>query len=402
MTNNSNSQTNSRLSINKNCDKIKEDVYDISSANRTVSVFNSETKDNFSPLFLSSELRGCAPENSSFGNYVPSNSYSSGLATLHPALFSAAAASVGLPTHYLTSALSSYPEVANAILRSQMDKSAKDIEISKEKCSIGCNNRLDLGKKSESETILENYDLNSMRKILQIVDAAKNHESNVILNGSYGEIRSSNPSPLALSASSLHLPQIAPIDSPDDIKKTFSNSSISSRCRYCSEYFDSKIDLHQHESYLCKSRQSLSINKSSIEIMKDSYSNDLYSKNHQQSNALNSSAAESDEESQRDSSSLDDEVMMADGKKVRVRSVLGEETLRILRAQYEINPRPKKHDILRLSEEVNYSPRVVQVWFQNMRFVSFFTAVSFKKIYYLYKEITKSFETNKFSLFNSV
>jgi hypothetical protein len=379
LTNNSNSQTNSRLSINKNCDKIKEDVYDVSSANRTVSVFNSETKDNFSPLFLSSELRGCAPENSSFGNYVPSNSYSSGLATLHPALFSAAAASVGLPTHYLTSALSSYPEVANAILRSQMDKSAKDIEISKEKCSIGCNNRLDLGKKSESETILENYDLNSMRKILQIVDAtvaAKNHESNVILNGSYGEIRSSNPSPLALSASSLHLPQIAPIDSPDDIKKSFPNSSISSRCRYCSEYFDSKIDLHQHESYLCKSRQSLSMNKSSIEIIKDSYSNDLCSKNHQQSNTLNSSAAESDEESQRDSS-LDDEVMMADGKKVRVRSVLGEETLRILRAQYEINPRPKKHDILRLSQEVNYSPRVVQVWFQNMRFVSFYNRIHF-------------------------
>lgn len=65
--------------------------------------------------------------------------------------------------------------------------------------------------------------------------------------------------------------------------------------------------------------------------------------------------------------SLDEEDSKVDGKKVRVRSVLSEETLRILRAQYEINPRPKKHDILRLSEEVNYPPRIVQVWFQNMR-----------------------------------
>lgn len=78
---------------------------------------------------------------------------------------------------------------------------------------------------------------------------------------------------------------------------------------------------------------------------------------------------ESDEESQRDSSSLDEEMLMSDGKKVRVRSVLSEETLRVLRAQYAVNPRPKKQEILRLSEQVNYSPRVVQVWFQNMRYV---------------------------------
>lgn len=78
---------------------------------------------------------------------------------------------------------------------------------------------------------------------------------------------------------------------------------------------------------------------------------------------------DSDEESQRDSSSLDDEMLMSDGKKVRVRSVLSEETLRVLRAQYTVNPRPKKQEILRLSEQVSYSPRVVQVWFQNMRYV---------------------------------
>ena len=95
---------------------------------------------------------------------------------------------------------------------------------------------------------------------------------------------------------------------------------------------------------------------------------DFNSKNLNESTNLK---MESDEESQRDSSSLDEEMLMADGKKVRVRSVLSEETLRILRAQYAINQRPKKQEIHRLAEQVNYAPRVVQVWFQNMRYVKF-------------------------------
>jgi hypothetical protein len=73
----------------------------------------------------------------------------------------------------------------------------------------------------------------------------------------------------------------------------------------------------------------------------------------------------------RDSSTDDADGLLAsgsgDGKKARVRSVLSEETLQILRSQYKHNPRPKKNDILRLAQQVNYSTRVVQVWFQNMR-----------------------------------
>ena len=83
---------------------------------------------------------------------------------------------------------------------------------------------------------------------------------------------------------------------------------------------------------------------------------------------------ESDEDSRsQKGSSLDGDVLSVmmqgpgDNKKARVRSVLSEETLRILREQYRSNPRPKKHDILRLASQVNYSTRVVQVWFQNMR-----------------------------------
>ena len=91
-------------------------------------------------------------------------------------------------------------------------------------------------------------------------------------------------------------------------------------------------------------------------------------------NNHNNFKTESDDDSRsQKGSSLDGDVMSVmmqgpgDNKKARVRSVLSEETLRILRAQYKTNPRPKKQDILRLSQQVNYSTRVVQVWFQNMR-----------------------------------
>ncbi|CAG2161427.1 unnamed protein product [Oppiella nova] len=345
------SDTQTNLKISSNNSNYKKD-FDISS-NRNHSVLKAESNDHFAPLYLNSDLNRCIPESASFVNYVPTN-YSSGMPALHPVLFSAAAASVGLPTHYLSTALSSYPEVANAILRSQMNKSVKELELSRDKYSVNChNNKKSDSMKVSDKSLLENYDLNSVKKILQIVDSTVDtrtrSESVNSMNGSYGEIRSSNPSPLtSLSVSSLPLPQITPIDSPDDLKKSLPNSHVYMRCH-----------LYQHEIHVCKSRVSLS-DKSCNEFNKDINCNNI-------SNAVNSSAAESDDESQRDSSSMEEEVMTTDGKKVRVRSVLGEQTLKILRTQYEANPKPKKHDILRLAQEVNYAPRVVQVWFQNMR-----------------------------------
>ena len=83
---------------------------------------------------------------------------------------------------------------------------------------------------------------------------------------------------------------------------------------------------------------------------------------------IGESDGEDDAVSQRGSSSFEDDGSgQSDHKRARVRSVLSEETLQVLRAQYETNPRPKKHDIQRLSQQLNYSTRVIQVWFQNMR-----------------------------------
>lgn len=54
-------------------------------------------------------------------------------------------------------------------------------------------------------------------------------------------------------------------------------------------------------------------------------------------------------------------------KRARFRSVLSDDTVRILKEVYELNPKPSKREIIELADRVDYPPRVVQVWFQNTR-----------------------------------
>ncbi|GJQ72820.1 hypothetical protein Trydic_g1470 [Trypoxylus dichotomus] len=56
-----------------------------------------------------------------------------------------------------------------------------------------------------------------------------------------------------------------------------------------------------------------------------------------------------------------------DGRKVRVRSLISDEQLKVLKDNYAINPRPKREDLVRIAEKIGFPVRVVQVWFQNTR-----------------------------------
>lgn len=56
-----------------------------------------------------------------------------------------------------------------------------------------------------------------------------------------------------------------------------------------------------------------------------------------------------------------------DGRKVRVRSQIAEEQLIILKRFYALNPRPKREELEKISQQVGFPVRVVQVWFQNNR-----------------------------------
>ncbi|XP_060524660.1 zinc finger protein 1 isoform X2 [Cylas formicarius] len=56
-----------------------------------------------------------------------------------------------------------------------------------------------------------------------------------------------------------------------------------------------------------------------------------------------------------------------DGRKVRVRSLISDEQLKVLKDNYKSNPRPKREDLEKIAAGIGFPVRVVQVWFQNTR-----------------------------------
>lgn len=56
-----------------------------------------------------------------------------------------------------------------------------------------------------------------------------------------------------------------------------------------------------------------------------------------------------------------------DGRKVRVRSLISDEQLKVLRDNYAVNPRPKREELVKIASTIGFPVRVVQVWFQNTR-----------------------------------
>ena len=67
------------------------------------------------------------------------------------------------------------------------------------------------------------------------------------------------------------------------------------------------------------------------------------------------------------SEELDETDHDSDGRKVRVRSLIADEQLAVLKAHYGANPRPKKDELGRIANQIGFPLRVVQVWFQNTR-----------------------------------
>lgn len=56
-----------------------------------------------------------------------------------------------------------------------------------------------------------------------------------------------------------------------------------------------------------------------------------------------------------------------DGRKVRVRSLISDEQLKVLKDHYKTNQRPKREDLEKIADTIGFPVRVVQVWFQNTR-----------------------------------
>ena len=54
-------------------------------------------------------------------------------------------------------------------------------------------------------------------------------------------------------------------------------------------------------------------------------------------------------------------------RKVRVRTLISEEQLSVLKTFYKVNPRPKREELERIASQIGHPFKVVKVWFQNSR-----------------------------------
>ena len=143
----------------------------------------------------------------------------------------------------------------------------------------------------------------------------------------------------------------------EEIKSNRGSAAASgqTQCRFCKESFVNPIDLHQHERYLCKMNEEI-----------HGANSEMQSKESRSSGAMSPDLASLSTEGTNDDDLDDDDCQDKDGK-CRVRSMISEEQLQILRNHYNSNPRPRKFELVRIANDIGFSKRVVQVWFQNMR-----------------------------------
>ena len=135
-------------------------------------------------------------------------------------------------------------------------------------------------------------------------------------------------------------------------------------CRFCASSFRSPVDLHQHERYLCKSNKDIVHRVANLEVASCNSPSSTTSssdtiKRETPNGSIGNGTDEDDAEEIFKEENLD--------KKFRMRSLISDEQLQVLKKYYQINPRPRKHDLIKIGNEIGFPKRVVQVWFQNMR-----------------------------------
>uniref|UniRef100_T1JG32 Zinc finger protein 1 n=1 Tax=Strigamia maritima TaxID=126957 RepID=T1JG32_STRMM len=177
-----------------------------------------------------------------------------------------------------------------------------------------------------------------------------------------------NNSSTALSPRS---PNVNAATDSGNVKRNGYRGGDDSHCRHCGNSFESKIDLHQHERYLCKmNREIFPASNNRGEITNNELMNSCFGDrvNHGITNGysdMDDDPPISDiEDGCRD---MGEEGLDGDGRKVRMRSLFSEEQQSVLRSYYEANARPGKEELERIAVEIKFNRRVVQVWFQNMR-----------------------------------
>ncbi|XP_021362484.1 zinc finger E-box-binding homeobox 2-like isoform X2 [Mizuhopecten yessoensis] len=139
-------------------------------------------------------------------------------------------------------------------------------------------------------------------------------------------------------------------------------------CRFCGDSFHSPVDQHQHERYLCKLNKEIIHRIPSGESARNSPCSTMSeSGSHRDTpNGSISAEAETDTEEIEELYKSEKNSPM-ESKKFRMRSLISDDQLKVLKSHYQVNPRPRKYELIRIGNEIGLPKRVVQVWFQNQR-----------------------------------
>lgn len=148
-------------------------------------------------------------------------------------------------------------------------------------------------------------------------------------------------------------------DNSSDCQSVASPAQVELSCGTCKRGFASQTGLDEHE---CEQNEAKSeglaakLEDALTTKSEDNLNSDAeYEKHHDRSDEYEMDGGESNDQ------------LSEDGRKVRVRSLISEEQLKILKDNYCINPRPKREELVKIAEKIGFQVRVVQVWFQNTR-----------------------------------
>ncbi|XP_071035112.1 zinc finger E-box-binding homeobox protein zag-1 isoform X2 [Parasteatoda tepidariorum] len=215
------------------------------------------------------------------------------------------------PMHYLP--MSTFPEVTQLLQQRRYENEVENHSQLPPQI-LPTSSHLDKSDSSPRSSPKPQGELNAVKKILEIVDntVSKQQQSPTRpRNGLLSELLSAAPQ--------------SSIKSPPPYNDN--------RCRYCSRLFDSNIELHQHERYLCSSNIEL---RSRPESPREN----------------GASETESCEDSNR--------VCMSP-------SALSVDCELTLKAHFQMNPRPKKSELIRLAHDLKCSVRTIQEWLQRQQ-----------------------------------
>lgn len=140
-------------------------------------------------------------------------------------------------------------------------------------------------------------------------------------------------------------------------------------CPMCKKSFSSQAQLDSHDCDTVQSEGLAAKLEQAVHVKtEDVASNENMScgEEENESDYLKSEKTHDDYEIDGESVTTTDHVA-EDGRKVRVRSLIADEQLAILKDHYANNPRPKREELSRIAERIGFPVRVVQVWFQNTR-----------------------------------